>query len=80
MKQIGFLSDEIIGIYKLVSAILHLGNVKFSETFRNGMDSVTLADDEGRLQRCIQNPVKHLRWSFLRNKLMDFATTSNVDI
>ena len=68
MKQIGFLSDEIIGIYKLVSAILHLGNVKFSETFRNGMDSVTLVDDEGRLQKCIQKPCQTSKMELFANK------------
>ena len=67
MKQIGFLSDEVIGIYKLVSAILHLGNVKFSETFRNGMDSVTLVDDEGRLQKCIQKPCQTSKMELFAN-------------
>ncbi|XP_057294164.1 unconventional myosin-Ia-like [Hydractinia symbiolongicarpus] len=46
MKKIGFLTDEINGIYSLVAAIMHLGNVKFSDTFKNGMDTVNLADQK----------------------------------
>lgn len=48
MKKIGFLDDEIKGVYKLVAGIMHLGNVKLSETFRNGMDTVMLADQKGK--------------------------------
>ncbi|XP_066926001.1 unconventional myosin-Ia-like isoform X2 [Clytia hemisphaerica] len=46
MKKIGFLQDEIHGVYRLIAAILHLGNVRFSDTFRNGMDTVNVVDDK----------------------------------
>jgi len=46
MKKIGFLDDEIKGVYKLIAGIMHLGNVKLSDTFRNGMDTVMLADQK----------------------------------
>ena len=48
MKKIGFLQDEIDGVYRLIAAILHLGNVQFSDTFRNGMDTVNVVDDKGK--------------------------------
>lgn len=46
MKKIGFLEDEIFGIFKLISGILHLGNIRFSDTFKNGMDTVNIEDSE----------------------------------
>ena len=47
MKKIGFLEDEIEGVFRLIAAILHLGNVQFSDTFKNGMDTVNIVDKEG---------------------------------
>ena len=47
MKMIGFLQDEIAGVYGLIAGILHLGNVKFSDTFKNGMDTVNIVDQRG---------------------------------
>ena len=47
MKKIGFLEDEIEGVYRLIAAILHLGNVQFSDTFKNGMDTVNVVDRKG---------------------------------
>ena len=42
MKKIGFLQDEIDGVYNLIAAILHLGNIRFNDTFKNGMDTVLI--------------------------------------
>lgn len=47
MKKIGFLEDEIEGVYRLIAAILHLGNVQFSDTFKNGMDTVNVVNKKG---------------------------------
>lgn len=47
MRKIGFLDNEIDGIYKLIAAILHLGNVQFSDTFKNGMDTVNITETKG---------------------------------
>lgn len=47
MKKIGFLQDEVTGIYKLIASVLHLGNVEFADTFRNGMDTVMIEDKKG---------------------------------
>lgn len=49
MKKIGFLEDEIESVYRLIAAILHLGNVQFSDTFKNGMDTVNVVDRKGIL-------------------------------
>jgi len=45
--MIGFLPEEVNGIFRLVAAVLHLGNVKFTDTFKNGMDTVNIVDSQG---------------------------------
>lgn len=47
MKKIGFLKDEIGAVYRLVAAILHLGNIEFAEAFKKGMDTVTVSNKPG---------------------------------
>ncbi|XP_047136669.1 unconventional myosin-Ia isoform X1 [Hydra vulgaris] len=42
MKKIGFFENEIEGIYRLVAGVLHLGNVQFTDTFKNGVDTVEI--------------------------------------
>ena len=50
MKLIGFNADEIAGIYTLLGGILHLGNVLFKDVFVDGMDSVDVLNEKGKLR------------------------------
>eukprot|EP00112_Aurelia_sp_Birch-Aquarium-sp1_P006606 Seg1725.5 transcript_id=Seg1725.5/GoldUCD/mRNA.D3Y31 product="Unconventional myosin-Ib" protein_id=Seg1725.5/GoldUCD/D3Y31 len=45
MQLIGFKNDEITGVYTLLGAILHLGNVLFQYKFIDGMDSVDVLNE-----------------------------------
>ena len=49
MKLIGFKNDEITGVYTLLGAILHLGNVLFQHKFIDGMDSVDVLNENGNV-------------------------------
>ncbi len=49
MKLIGFKAEEIAGVYTLLGAILHLGNVQFRDVFLDGMDTVDVLNEEGEL-------------------------------
>ena len=55
MKLIGFKDDEITGVYTLLGAILHLGNVLFQHKFIDGMDSVDILNENGNV---CQNPME----------------------
>ena len=48
MKKIGFFEDEIDGIYRLIAGVLHLGNVKFTDIFKNGVDTVDIGAPKGK--------------------------------
>eukprot|EP00794_Sanderia_malayensis_P003145 gene3145-3614_t len=50
MKLIGFKVEEIAGVYTLLGAILHLGNVLFEDIFLDGMDTVNVLNEEDAKQ------------------------------
>ena len=49
MEDLGFTSDEIIDIFRILSAVLKLGNINFVPTTNmDGTDGCAISNDYGR--------------------------------
>ena len=69
-----FLKKKLLLLILLCSCVSSLHLIILRENFTYIIDITSkLASIQWRLQRCIENPVKHLRWSVLRKQLKPFS-------
>jgi len=79
MMSLGFNAEERDSILKIVAAVLHLGNMEFVKTERNGQDGVDIKDDAQAQLICelLSIEVEQLR-AVLDHKTLEDPLTKKV--